>query len=86
MVPVAYHDGVAVQVCDLATDHDWVSAKLLLQYWPYCQMGILLDEKMWLVFCVNGIVESVGWNYSHTQHIECVDIVRGHRPPSVLLF
>ena len=31
VVPAAYHDVVTVQVCDLAVDRDWVSAKLLRQ-------------------------------------------------------
>ena len=29
MIPVAYHDGMTAQVCDLAADLDWVSAKFL---------------------------------------------------------
>ena len=29
MVPAAYGDGVAVQVCDLASDRDGVSAKFV---------------------------------------------------------
>ena len=32
MVPAAYYDGEAVQVCDLAADHDGVSAKLLAHF------------------------------------------------------
>ena len=48
MVTDAYHDGVAVQVCDLAADHDEVSAKLLWQYWPNCKTGV--SPRVYLSF------------------------------------
>ena len=80
ILPAAYHDGVAIQVCDLAADHDDLGGGYQLSCCDsigpvpsilrHCNTGIFaILNKL-------GVLIALTW----------FDIVSCHRPPCTLLF